>query len=62
MKKVMKLVPIKNRMVVKLMNPFANGVAIPVIIKTAFEDIKLPYRPRWSESQPKANVPMIAPA
>ena len=42
MKKVMKLVPIRNRIAVKLMKLLAKGVAIPVTISTRLEDIKLP--------------------
>ena len=42
MKNVRKLVPMRNLMTVKLIKSFAKGVAIPVTIRTAFEEMKLP--------------------
>ena len=45
MKNVRKLIPIRNLTAVKVMKSLAKGVAIPVTIRTAFEEMKLPYRP-----------------
>ena len=42
MKNVRKLIPIRNLTVVKVIKSLAKGVAIPVTIRTAFEEMKLP--------------------
>lgn len=60
-KKVVWEQPSKNLMAVKVEKLVQKGVAIPEIIMTALETMRVQSRPMWSAAYPKKRVPTMPP-